>query len=204
MTFPGSAALSADQMRRCVLSAVAALGIMTFAAGSMAAQANTVSGRAVGEMTPSFPVLAVSGPHKGKLICYVCESNGAPIVFAFFRQTGDETASMLRKLDELAKTREVRVVAVMIEGPDSRPWLEKVAAKYGITIPLAVLRNGKENVAVNLYRLNPGADNTILFSVNRKVVANLVNVNALNFGMLANAVASVTADQRNIGAKQVR
>jgi thiol-disulfide isomerase/thioredoxin len=194
MTVPKSAAPGDARLRRRAVAAAAALGIMAFAAGSRAAQPTAVSGRAVGELTPSFPVLDVTGPHKGKSVCYVCESNGAPVVFAFFRHTGDETASLIRKLDELARVRGVRVVAVMIEGHDSQPWLERFAAENGITIPLTLLRNGKQDVAVKLYKLDPAASNTILVSAKRKVVANLVNANALDFATVVNAVARVAAD----------
>ena len=133
-------------------------------------------------MTPSFPVLDVTGPHKGKSVCYVCESQDAPVVFAFFRQTGNEMASLVTKLNELARqNQDIRVVAVVIEGQDSQPWLERLAEENSITIPLTVLRNGKDDIAMKVYKLNASASNTILVNVKRKVVANLVNVNAENF-----------------------
>ena len=171
------------------------LSVAAFDPGCLAAQSKAVSGRAVGEMTPSFPVLNVTGSHKGKLLCYVCESKGAPVVFAFFRQTGDETASLVRKLDELARKQDLRVVAVIVAGPGSQPWLEKFAEENGITIPLTILRNGKDDVAVKLYKLNSTVSNTILVSAKRKVTANLVNVNAQNFGMLTEAVSRVLSQK---------
>ena len=143
-------------------------------------------------MTPSFPVLDVTGPHKGKSVCYVCESQEAPVVFAFFRQTGNEMASLVVKLDELARQKQdIRVVAVVIEGQESQPWLERLAEEKGITIPLTVFRNGKDDIAMKVYKLNPSASNTILVSAKRKVVANLVNVNAENFKMVTNGVSKV-------------
>ena len=171
------------------------LSVTAFDPGCLAAPSKAVSGRAVGEMTPSFPVLNVTGPHKGKLVCYVCESKGAPVVFAFFRQTGDETASLIKELNELAQIQDLRVVAVIMEGPGSQPWLEKLADKNGITMPLTILRNGKDDIAVNLYKLNPTVSNTILVSAKHKVTANLVNVNPQNFGMLTDAVSKVLSQK---------
>lgn len=171
------------------------LSITTFDPGCLAAQSKAVSGRAVGEMTPSFPVLNVTGPHKGKLVCYVCESKGAPVVFAFFPQTGDEMASLVKKLNELARNQDLRVVAVIMAGQESQPWLEKFAEENGITIPLTVLRNGKDDIAVKLYKLNATVSNTILVSAKHKVTANLVNVNAQNFGMLTEAVSRVLSQK---------
>jgi hypothetical protein len=166
--------------------------LMTFGPPSAAAQAKVVSGLAVGAITPSFPVLDVTGPHKGKSVCYVCESQDAPVVFAFFRQTGNETASLIKKLNELAsQNQDIKVVAVVIEGQESQPWLERLAEENAITIPLTVLRNGKDDVAVKVYKLNLSARNTILVSAKRKVVANLVNVNAENFKLVTNGVSKV-------------
>jgi hypothetical protein len=171
------------------------LSVTALDPGCLAAQSNAVSGRAVGEMTPSFPVLNVTGPHKGKLVCYVCESKGAPVVFAFLPQTGEETASLVIKLNELAQKKDLRIVAVIMAGPGSQPWLEKFADENGITIPLTILRNGKDDIAVNLYKLNPTVSNTILVSAKHKVTANLVNVNAQTFGMLTDAVSRVLSQK---------
>jgi hypothetical protein len=183
-------------MRRTLVVLIVVLSLMTFGSLYLAGQSKTVSGRAVGEMTPSFPVLDVTGPHKGKSVCYVCESKDAPTIFAFFRQTGDEMASVVKKLNELARqNQDIRVVAVVIEGQDSQPWLEKFAQENGITIPLTVFRNGKDDVAMKLYKLNANINNTILVSVKRKVAANLVNVDAEHFKMLTNTISKVL-DQR--------
>lgn len=182
-------------MQRVLLAFMVASSIAASAPDCLAAQSNVVSGRAVGEMTPSFPVLNVTGPHKGKLVCYVCESNGAPVVFAFLRQTGDETASLVKKLNELAQKQDLRVVAVIMEGQDSQPWLEKFADENGITIPLTVLRNGKDDVAVKLYKLNPTVSNTILVGAKRKVTANFVNVKVQNFGRVTNAVSRLVGQK---------
>ncbi len=176
-------------MRSPLVVLIVVLGLTTFGPPSLAGQSKTVSGLAVGEMTPSFPVLAVTGPHKGKEVCYVCEFVGAPTIFAFFRQTGDEMASVVKKLNELARrNQDIRVVAIVIEGQDSQSWLEKFAQENGIAIPLTVFRNGKDDVAMKVYKLNASVNNTILMSVERKVAANLVNVNAENFKILTNTV----------------
>ena len=183
-------------MRSPLVVLIVVLSLVAVGAPCLAGQAKTVSGLAVGEVTSSFPVLAVTGPHKGKEVCYVCEFMDARTIFAFFRQTGDEMASVVKKLDELARrNQDIRIVAISIEGRDSQPWLEKFAHENSITIPLAVLRNGKDDVAVKVYRLNANMTNTILLSVERKVAANLVNVNAENFNMLSNAISKVL-DQR--------
>jgi len=177
-------------MRSPLVVLIVASSVIAVGAPCFAGQSTTVSGLAVGELTPSFPVLAVSGPHKGKEVCYVCEFMGAPTIFAFFRQTGDDMASVVKRLDELSRRNTgLRVVAISIEGQDSQPWLEKFAQENGIAIPLAVLRNGTHDIAMKVYKLNANMDNTILMSVERKVAANLVNVTAENFTLLTDAIS---------------
>jgi hypothetical protein len=105
-------------------------------------------------------------------------------------------ASVVKKLDELARrNRDIKVVAINIEGQNSQPWLETLAQENSIAIPLAVLRNGKDDIAMKVYKLNANVNSTILMSVERKVAVNLVNVNAENFKMLTNAISKVL-DQR--------
>ncbi len=155
-----------------------------------------VSGLAVGEMTPSFPVLAVTGPHKGKSLCYVCEYRNAPVVFAFFRQTDDEMADVVKKLDQLARQhRELKVVTIVTAGPGSQPWLERFARENGVAIPLTVFRNGTDDPAMKLYKLNASVHNTVLISLKRKVAANLVDVNAESFNLLTKAVSRLFAQK---------
>jgi hypothetical protein len=183
-------------MRSPLVVLIVVLSLITCGPPCLAGPSQTVSGRAVGEMTPSFPVLDVTGPHKGKAVCYVCAYKDAPTVLAFFRQTGEEMASVVTKLNELARqNQDIRVVAVVIEGQESQPRLEKFAQENDITIPLTVFRNGKDDVGMKLYKLNASINNTILVSVKRKVAANFVNVNAEHFTTLANTLSKVL-DQR--------
>jgi hypothetical protein len=181
-------------MHRAFLVLTAILSLTAFAWQCSAGPSKTASGLAEGEMTPSFPVLAVTGPHKGKSVCYVCESKDAPVVFAFFSQTGDEMAVLLKKLDQLARQhQDLKVVAFLIDGPNGQSWLERMAQENDITIPLNVFRKGTDDIAMKLYKLNAGARNTILVNVKRKVAANLVDVSADNFNMVADAVSKVLA-----------
>jgi len=183
-------------MRSPLVVLIVVLSSIACGAPCVAGQSKTVSGLAVGEMTPSFPVLAVTGPHKGKEVCYVCQFIGAPTILAFFRQTGEDMASVVKELNELARrNKDIRVVAIIIEGQESQPWLEKFAQENSITIPLTVLRNGKDDIAMKVYKLNANINNTILMSVKREVAANLVNVHAENFKLLTNTISKVL-DQR--------
>jgi hypothetical protein len=180
-------------MRRnfCLFVALSlVLGAVLFAADQPA----VTSGRAVGEITPSFVVLDVTGPHKGEAICYVCEYRGAPTVLGFFQDSGDETASLIMKLNELAikeANKNLKAVAVVVSGPDKKPWLEKLAQDKGIKIPLVVFRKGKDDLNVKLYKLNLQAKNTFLVSLNREVSANLTNVSDQTFSQVTEATSKM-------------
>ena len=105
----------------------------------------------------------------------------------FFRRLGRRSLAVY--------VAHVWVVAIIIEGQESQPWLEKFAQENSITIPLTVLRNGKDDIAMKVYKLNANINNTILMSVKREVAANLVNVHAENFKLLTNTISKVL-DQR--------
>lgn len=183
-------------MRRAFLALTAILSVTTPDPPCSAGASKIVSGRAVGETAPSFPVLDVTGSHQGKVICHVCEFKDDPAVFAFFRETGDEMAVLVKQLDQLARQNPgLRVVAIVTGGPDSQPWLQQFAQRNGITIPLAVFRKGPDDVAMKLYKLNASARNTILVNVKRKVAANFVDVSPDNFHMVTDAILKVLAQK---------
>jgi hypothetical protein len=185
-------------MRRYLAVLVTLSNLGLSAALGAAAQPRVVSGRAVGEITPSFAVLDVTGPYKGKPICYVCEYQDAPTIIAFFQDFGEEMAGLVVKLNELAqKKKKLKMVAAVIAGPDRKPGLEKFAQENGITIPLVVFRKGKHDVAMKLYKLNAEARNTILVNVNRKVSANLTNVGVQNFNLIAEAASKVMGERQH-------
>ncbi len=156
------------------------------------------SGRAVGDVTPSFRVLDVTGKYKGEKTCYVCEYGNAPTIIAFFQDTSDQTADLIVKLNRLVEQKspnDLKGVAVLLEGPASKPWLEKLAADKAIKIPLVVLQNGPQDLGVRLYHINPAVKNTILVNDQRQVFANFTNVNDGNFQKVADASTKMLGDE---------
>lgn len=164
-----------------------------------AAQAAAIqSGRPVGAPTPSFRVLDVTGKYKGQSTCYVCEYGTAPTILAFFRKTGDQTADLIVKLNEFAEKmaqKNLKAVAILVEGPDSRAWLEKLAQDKSIKIPLVVLVNGPKDLGVRLYKINTEADNTFLVNNKRAVIANFANINDNTFQEVADASSKMLGGQ---------
>ena len=162
------------------------------AAPAVDAAPAVVSGRQVGAVTPSFRVLDVTGKYKGTSTCYVCEYGDAPTVIGFFQNTGDDTASLIVKLNSLVASKStLKGVAVVEAGPDAKEWLEKLAQDKGITIPLVVFQNGPKDVDMKVYKLNPDAKNTFIVADKRTISANLVNLSDGTFQQLADASAKM-------------
>lgn len=161
------------------------------AAAAPAATAGPItSGRQVGEVTPSFRVIDATGKYKGQETCYVCEYGTAPTVIAFFDSPSDQAADLIVKLNALAKksaSKNLKAFAVMVNGPESKEWLEKLAQEKGIEIPLVFLRKGTKDLGVRLYHINTQAKNTFLVNDKRQVIANMVNVDDKSFQQVAEA-----------------
>jgi len=185
--------------------AAAANGSSSSAAGAAAAQPAAAqpavaaagpitSGRKVGDVTPSFRVIDVTGQYKGQDTCYVCEYGTAPTVIGFFQKPTPEAADLIVKLNGLVQSqKKLKGFAVMIAGPDTKDWLEKLAADKGIKIPLVYLQKGPQDLGVRLYRINTQADNTFLVNNNRQVVSNQVNITSDTFQQVADASAKMLA-----------
>jgi len=153
-----------------------------------------VSGRQVGAVTPSFRVIDVTGKYKGQDTCYVCEYGEAPTVIGFFQKPSDDAAALIVKLNALVnskQTKDLKGFVVMVEGPDSKAWLEKLAADKGITIPMVYLAKGPQDLGVRLYKINPAANNTFLVNNKRQVESNFVNITNDNFQQVADSTSKM-------------
>jgi len=173
------------------------------AAAAATAPGSITSGRAVGAVTPSLRVIDVTGKYKGQDTCYVCEYGPAPTVIGFFQKPSDQAAELIVKLDALVKSQKnLKGFAVMIAGPDTKDWLEKLAADKGLQIPLVYFAKGPQDSGMRVYKLNPAADNTILVNDNRQVVANFVNVDDASFQQVEDASVKMLASAQPAGSGQ--
>ena len=152
------------------------------------------SGRPVGAVTPSLRVIDVTGKYKGQDTCYVCEYGTAPTVIGFFQKPSDQAADLIVKLNSLVQgNKNLKGFVVMINGPESKDWLTKLAADKGITIPLVYLARGTQDTGMRLYKLNPAAENTILVDIGRQVYANFVNTTDATFQNVVEASTKMLA-----------
>jgi rhodanese-related sulfurtransferase len=152
------------------------------------------SGRPVGAVTPSFRVIDVTGKYKGQDTCYVCEYGEAPTILAFFDKPSDQNADLIVKLNQLVAAnsqKNLKGVVVMVDGPDSKAWLEKLAADKDIKIPMVYLLHGQKDLGVRLYKINTAANDTFLINNKRTVQTNLVNVGDNDFNQVSDATTKM-------------
>jgi hypothetical protein len=70
--------------------------------GTQASEAiHLKSGLQVGETIASFEVDDVTGPAKGKSICYACDYGTRPVINVFIRNVTPENTILIQKLDQL-------------------------------------------------------------------------------------------------------
>jgi rhodanese-related sulfurtransferase len=150
-----------------------------------------VSGRQVGEPIPSFRVIDVTGKYKGQPSCYVCDYGEKPEVVAFFKTASPETEALIVKLNQLAKQQPTLNFEVILVAPTAKLWLERLAVRDKITIPLTYLRDGQKDIGIHVAKLNLATLNTTVIGTNRLVVANFVNLNPMNFWKLSEAAKAM-------------
>jgi hypothetical protein len=181
-----------------LLAAAAAVTTISQAVRAQTTDASApISGLAIGAPTQSVPVLDVTGAYKGQRICYVCEFQDDPNILAFFTDTSDLTEALIVELNALYlanRDRNFKAVAAIVAGPEASGWLESLSESAGLEIPLVVFRRGPSDVAARLFELNPDVQNTFLVTENRFVVANVAGITPEQFGLVADATASMLAN----------
>ncbi|MCX7753191.1 MAG: hypothetical protein N2443_10035 [Blastocatellia bacterium] len=118
---------------------------------------------------------------------------------AFIKDDSETSARLVEKIDRLvAAHREqgLRGFVVYIAGPEIAGRLERLAAERRLTIPLTYLPKGAEDSALQKYRVDRAASNTVIVYTRKKAVHVATNVTPEVFEPIAQAARSiVTRDQ---------
>src|SRR5688572_27027487 len=128
------------------MSVFALLATSVLAVSAMAAKP-TASGLKPGETVGAFDVVDVSGPSKGKQLCYRCQYGNSPVVAAFISGDPMESAGLvagLQKVVDAHKDKKLRSFVVYMSGQESKDAIEKVATTKKTTIPLTFLPGGAQ------------------------------------------------------------
>lgn len=176
-------------MKKIGLSAAA----LVLAATSVFA-AGLQSGLKVGESVPAFQVVDVSGPNKGKQLCYRCAYGQAPVAAAFIKGNAPEAAAIVTNLQTLVneqKGKKLQSFVVFMGGADLKPTIEKLASEKHITIPLTFLPEGTQAEDIQAYKINPSASSTVLLWRQSTVKSSFVNVTPDKFAEVSKAAEAM-------------
>ena len=154
----------------------AVMSLCLFAVGAAYAADEVKSGLPVGEKgVPPFQVRDVTGPSKGKTLCYRCQYGARPVVTVFAREMNDNVKDLVSKIDEkVGKNKDKKMAAfvvVLTEDPDAvEPKLESFAKDKKISnTPLTIVEGA---AGPPEYKLAKDADVTVMMWVESEVKVN--------------------------------
>jgi len=101
------------------------------------------SGLQVGERAGSFNVKDITGPNKGKTLCYRCYYGSRPCVAIFGREITDNLAALVKQVDEQVDKNQDKYMCaffvLLAEDKDAAGKLQELAKKQKIkNVPLTV------------------------------------------------------------------
>jgi len=177
--------------------ALCVMGLMESACQFASAE-DLKSGLQVDAYPDAFNVTDVTGPLAGKKLCYRCQYGSRPVVSVFVRKMDENTAKLLKQIDEVVGKQEEKKMAafvtVLSDDPDAQEAaLKKTAEEQKIThTPLTVFENA---VGPTKYKIDEKANVTVMMWVDSNVKVN----HAYAAGDLSEeAIAKVVEDTAKI------
>jgi hypothetical protein len=139
------------------------------------AQMGLRSGLQPGQRPGPYTSIVCSGPQRGTLHCFICETADKPAVIIFARSLSDPLGKLASKLDRAVsehKAAELRAWITFLAADQTS--LDAQVVQWGLkhavgSVPLGVF---EDVVGPPTYRIAREADVTVLLSVQQKVVAN--------------------------------
>ena len=167
------------------------IGLLVAAASmlAVAAYAAVESGIKPGVTPGPFQVVDVTGPNKGKQLCYRCQYGAAPVLAAFVNGDASKASKLVGDMQKIVDTHKgLRSFVVFMNGPESKEAIEKIAAEKKTTIPLVFLPRGTTEEDIASYKISPSAKNTVLLWKGSNVKSNFVDVDAAKLPQVEKAV----------------
>ena len=154
---------------------VVLLGVLGVAVVNLFAADPCASGLQPGQRPGPYTFLVATGPQRGQLHCYICETADRPAVAVFARDLSEPLGGLVQQLDKAVlehKKADLRAWVTFLG--DDQPGLDPKVVRWGLkhavrNVPLGVFEDAGGPPS---YRLNREADVTVLLFVKQKVVAN--------------------------------
>ena len=157
-----------------------------------------VSGRAVGELVPSFYTRAITGPLMNRSVCYVCRNGERPVVMVFVRKLSPNLAPLFKQVDTLVdehRAEGLRSFAVHISQNPSAAISEVQTFSFDHKIGLPLTVSPLAIADPDCQNLHAEAEVTVVLYQNRKVVSR----QAFRAGEIpASEIESVAKSIRNL------
>src|SRR5579872_6945194 len=177
-------------MTRAIKFGLAAAAAAALAVSALAA-AKVKSGLEPGTTPGAFQVVDVTGPNKGKQLCYRCQYGVQPVMAAFINGDAVKSEALvadLQKIVDAHKKQGLKSFVVYMSGPGAKDAILKVAADKKTTIPLVFLPKGTKEGDIAAYKISDGVKNTVLLWRGQSVKGNFVDVEAKSLGQVEQAV----------------
>lgn len=154
---------------------LASFAVCFMAIAGIALAEELKSGLPCGDKVPAFNVRDITGPNKGKTLCYRCNYGARPVVTIFTRELNDNVKELVKQIDgKVGENKDKKMAAfvvVLSDNPDAvEPKIEALAkdAKIANT-PLTLVEGvtGPPN-----YNLNKNAEVTVMMWVESEVKVN--------------------------------
>lgn len=158
-------------MKKLVALSIAAV----MAASSLVVADDVKSGLEPGSFVGAFTVRDITGPSKGKSLCYRCQYGGRPVVSIFARDVNDELVDLIKQVDKKVdqhKDKDLKAFVVLLtdEPEAAAAKLEKVASTAKVKhVPLTVF-DGQSGPPS--YKIAKDADVNVMMWVGGKVKVN--------------------------------
>ena len=149
--------------------------LLVIAVQSLAVSGDNAGGLEIGSFPDAFTVIDVTGPAKGKSLCYRCRYGERPVVTIFTHAVDEKLAELVKKVDEKVGAKKdenlAAFVVVLTDDPDAlEPKLAEVAEKHDIkNVPLTMF-DGIDGPPE--YKLSGDADTTVMMWNNNEVKLN--------------------------------
>jgi hypothetical protein len=129
----------------------------------------------IGDHVPAFNVRDITGPNKGKTLCYRCKFGDRPVVTIFTREISPEVVSLVKNVDKQVAThadkKMASFVVLLTSNPDeAETKLAEIAQKEGIeNVPLTIIEG---DAGPKGYGITQDAQTTVMMWVDGAVKVN--------------------------------
>ncbi len=162
-------------MKRFIAKRFIAPAFALLAVAGLAIAGEVKSGLEAGESPAAFNVKDITGPNKGKSLCYRCQYGAKPVAAIFTREINAEVAALVKEIDaKVGENKEKKMCAFVVlltdDADAGAKQLKKLAEDKKITnVPLTVFDGtaGPES-----YKISKDAGVTVLMWKESRVKVN--------------------------------